>query len=261
MAPSVPAALAEAVEGYDWSRDRVGMSGAAVYRLRGRRGAPDLYLKLGCGGVADDVAEEAEKLRWLQSRLPVPRLRAFVAETARTWLLTEALPGRTAWQVMTGNVVAREAVIRALAGFLCQLHAIPAGGCPFDASARVRLAEAKWRLDAGLVDEADFDDARQGWSAHRVWDAMMALDRSDSDFVVTHGDFSLDNVLFDGGEVTGCIDLDRLGVADRYQDIAVMWNNLSEFGPELQRSFLTAYGIDQPDEGKLAFYLMLDEMF
>ncbi|MGJ3626346.1 phosphotransferase [Sphingomonas sp. MMS24-JH45] len=66
--------------------------------------------------------------------------------------------------------------------------------------------------------------------------------------VVTHGDFSLGNVMFDGaGNVTGCIDVGPLGLADPYQDIAIFWQNLADHGPSAQTAFLDALGIDAPD--------------
>jgi aminoglycoside 3'-phosphotransferase-1 len=259
--PVLPTSLASQTIGYSWARDTVGMSGAAVYRLWGKNNEPDLYLKHARGGVAEDVAEEAAKLRWLQGRLPVPLLRATFAAPDETWLLTEAVPGRPAWQVMKEHPAQHPAIVDALAGFLRRLHALPAAQCPFDSSAPVRLAEARWRIDHGLVDEARFDEARHGWTAQQVWDAMIALQPLPANPVVTHGDFSLENVLVDRGVVTGCIDLDRLGVADRYQDVAILWNSLDEFGPKFQRQFLRAYGIAEPDKRSLDFYLMLDELF
>lgn len=79
--------------------------------------------------------------------------------------------------------------------------------------------------------------------------------------MVTHGDFSLDNLMIREGEVTGCIDVGRMGVADRYQDLAILWNSLGEFGPELQARLLEQYGVEEPDQRRLRFHLLLDELF
>lgn len=81
------------------------------------------------------------------------------------------------------------------------------------------------------------------------------------DSVVTHGDFSLDNLIFDEGKLIGCIDVGRVGIADRYQDLAILWNCLGEFSPSLQKRLFQKYGIDNPDMNKLQFHLMLDEFF
>jgi aminoglycoside 3'-phosphotransferase-1 len=139
---------------------------------------------------------------------------------------------------------------------------VPVATCPFAADHRERLAQAKRRLDAGLIDESDFDEARRGWSTHAVWQEMQRLLPLDADPVICHGDYSLDNILLDEGfRVTGAIDLARLGVSDRYQDLAVMWNCLEVLGHAVQRQFLEGYGINLPDERKLHVFLCLDECF
>ena len=71
----------------------------------------------------------------------------------------------------------------------------------------------------------------------------------------------LDNLIFDEGKLIGCIDVGRVGIADRYQDLAILWNCLGEFSPSLQKRLFQKYGIDNPDMNKLQFHLMLDEFF
>ena len=95
----------------------------------------------------------------------------------------------------------------------------------------------------------------------QVWKEMHKLLPFSPDSVVTHGDFSLDNLIFDEGKLIGCIDVGRVGIADRYQDLAILWNCLGEFSPSLQKRLFQKYGIDNPDMNKLQFHLMLDEFF
>jgi aminoglycoside phosphotransferase len=68
-AVDVPACLSGAVAGYAWARNTIGESGGAVYRLHGKPGAPELYLKHGKHRVADDFGAEAARLRWLAEYL------------------------------------------------------------------------------------------------------------------------------------------------------------------------------------------------
>ncbi|MBN8844002.1 MAG: phosphotransferase [Sphingomonadales bacterium] len=81
------------------------------------------------------------------------------------------------------------------------------------------------------------------------------------DPVVTHGDFSLDNVFVRAGSIVGCIEVGRVGITDRYQDLAIIWNCLDEFGDAPQERFLHQYGIADADQRKLQFHLLLDEFF
>jgi aminoglycoside 3'-phosphotransferase-1 len=194
---AMPASMRAAVAAYQWARDGVGESDAAVYRLQGRDGAPALFLKHGTGAAAADIADEMARLRWLARYLPVPAVLQFAraADPDQAWLLMTAIPGTTASAVLEANPALGPAVADALAAFLRRLHALPVSDCPFDAGHAVRLAQARQRIDAGLVDAGDFDAGREGWTAQQVWLALQEYLPLTPDLVVTHGDFSLDNIL------------------------------------------------------------------
>jgi aminoglycoside 3'-phosphotransferase-1 len=258
---SMPSHFQQLAEGRLWMRNLVGEAGASVYRLIGSPGVPDLYVKHGVASVADDIADEMVRLRWAAGHFAVPRVEAFAALSQEAWLLTTALPGRTAYQWLQDDPTRGAEIADLLAAFLRRLHAAPVDRCPFDSGHTLRLALARDRMESGLVDVDDFDETHTGWTAGQVWDEITALLPLDLDPVVTHGDFSLDNILIADGVVTGCIDLGRLGVADRYQDIAILWNCLGEFDAALQARFVATYGLDTPDERKLRFHLGLDEFF
>ncbi|CAN5371258.1 aminoglycoside 3'-phosphotransferase [soil metagenome] len=257
----VPATLSAEVAGYVWARDTVGMSGGAVYRLHGKPGAPDLFLKHGKGEVTEDVTDEMARLKWLARHVPVPAVIQFVQMADEAWLLMTAIPGQTAYQILQSRPDAHLALVDTLAAFLRRLHAIPVRGCPFNSDHGFTMLRARKRIDAGRVESADFDEARQGWTAEQVWTALQALLPLDPDPVVTHGDFSLDNILIQDGQVVGCIDVGRVGVADRWQDLTILWNCLGEFGPLLQERLLRQSGMADLNRRKLQFHLMLDELF
>lgn len=259
QAIQVPGSLA--VGGRRWFRDRVGESGCAVYRLADAgRPDDDLYLKMGRGSCIGDLVDEMTRLRWLAPFLPVPPLRGFVLEAEAAWLLTGRQPGQTAYQLLEADPGEAPALAGALARFLRRLHAVPVERCPFNADHRLRMAAARDRIDAGLVDETDFDEARLGMSAEQVWAELVAAMPASFDRVVTHGDFSLDNLFVVDGEVVGCIDLGRVGIADRWQDLAILWNSLKEFGEDAAQAMLDAYGIAL-DPARRDFHLRLDELF
>lgn len=258
-AAPVPASMSVELDGYQWARDAVGESGGAVYRLHGK--APNLFLKQGRDAVADDITDEMVRLRWLAVYMPVPRVVHFVRTPDEAWLLMTAMRGKTAYQVLESSPGAGPGVVDALVRFLRQMHAIPVNVCPFNSDYAFRLSRARARIDAGLIEVDDFDEEREGWTAEEVWEAMHTLLPLWPDPVVTHGDFSLDNLLIHEGEVVGCIDVGRVGVADRYQDLAILWNCLGEFDASLQERVFSQYGIAEPNLRKLQFHLMLDELF
>ncbi len=258
----IPAILAAETDGLVWHRDLVGESGCEVFCLTAADGRPLRYLKHGCASQAGDVIDEFVRLRWLQGRIDVPVIVGFQATDAEAWLLTGAVTGPTAYQLLEpGDAATAHDVVDALADYLRGLHAIRPQDCPFTAHHMLRLARARERMDQGLVDEDDFDDARLGQTVEALWTRLMALLPDGTDMVVTHGDYSLDNLIFPPDAPLHGIDVGRLGLADRYQDIAIAWNCLGEFGADLQQRFLQRYGIEVLDERRLEFHLTLDEFF
>ena len=171
----------------------VGESGCEVLRLDDREGQAVAYLKHGKGSLGDAVADEMIRLRWLHARLPVPEIIRFVATQDECWLMTRALAGESARALLDERPDDRDLLIDELADFLRLIHALPAIECPFDARLERRLNEGRARIEAGLVDESDFDHEQEGWSAQDVWDAIQTHLPLEPDLVVTHGDFSLDN--------------------------------------------------------------------
>ncbi|ANH70685.1 aminoglycoside phosphotransferase [Mitsuaria sp. 7] len=253
--------MAARLTGYDWHRNLVGEAGARVHRLH-RADAPTLYLKHGDGNAAIAIVDEFARLQWFAERWPVPRVEHFEWAGDTAWLLTLALPGRTAYEWLEDDPARAEAIVTSLGRCLRDLHKLPVNTCPFNANHRLQLDLARERLAAGLIDADDFDEARQGWTPQQVWDALVAMLPLAEDPVVSHGDFSLDNLLMsEDGEVVGVIDLGRAGVADRSRDLAILANCLDEFGPTLRDTLFSAYGIAQPDLRKLEFHLLLDECF
>ena len=245
----LPPSIRERVEGYAMEAVEVGESGARVFRLA-RDGGAAMFLKCAPG---TELGEEVERLRWLVGRAPVPPVIHFEAG----FLLMGALPGRD------GSVAGHPAaVVAGLAGALRELHAQPVEGCPFDHRVDAQIERARLRMEAGLVDEDDFDEARIGRSAAELFEGLRRTRPAGEDLVLAHGDACLPNVLFDGTRFAGFIDCGRAGVADRYQDLALASRSIEHnLGAEWVEPFFAAYGLPAPRAEKIEFYRLLDEFF
>lgn len=257
---AAPDPVRSAVEGYDWTPVTDGKSGGSVFRLKAH-GQPTMYLKYGVGRVADDITAEMTRLEWMAARLPVPKVLHFVRSLGEAFLLTTAIDGSSAYDFLIQHPKHRTETAAALGHFLRTLHSLPLADCPFHAGHELRLADARQNLEAGWVDTSDFDAEHEGWTAEQVWAEALTLLPLPFERVITHGDCSPANILLENGRVTGCIDVGRAGAADPYQDLAILWHNLEEFGGDVQRELFRAYGIAEPDERKLRFHLCLDEFF
>ncbi|MEU7581343.1 APH(3') family aminoglycoside O-phosphotransferase [Streptomyces sp. NPDC041068] len=257
---------------YRWTPATDGASGAEVHHLTGAgAGAPDLYVKVApvtYGGSPSDVSGEADRLAWLAGRgIPVPRIVERGADDRVAWLVTEAVPGRPASDEWPRE--RRPAVSDALADLAAALHQLPLQDCPFDRGLTVTMEQAARHVAEDLLELDDLDEERAGWTGQRLLDELRRTRPAVEDLVVTHGDFTPENVLLDPDtcRVTGVIDVVRLGRADRHTDLAIALRELVTeedpwFGPEYAERFLARYGEHAAvDKEKLDFYQLLDEFF
>ncbi|WP_125133050.1 aminoglycoside 3'-phosphotransferase [Microbacterium sp. 10M-3C3] len=227
--PPVVRALAGAA-----SLEAVWRNGYGGLTLRATDADGIRYIKWGPRNAESTMAGEAERLRWAGAFTLVPHVRAEGGDDTHEWLVTDALPGRSAvdprWAAEPATAVA------AIGAGLRALHdALPVERCPFDWGVPHRLRTA----------------AGRGIDVPAQLRAAPPVDR----LVVCHGDACAPNTLVgDDGAWTAHVDLGALGVADRWADIAVAvlsvgWN----FGPGWDGALLDAYGI-APDPARQAYY-------
>lgn len=254
----LPANWTAQLASYRWQAQTEGCSDASVYRLDSL-GKDSIFIKTERVHAQAELANEEARLRWLAAQgFACPAVIHSHYQPERGWLWLSAITGR---DLYTSGLSALEAVpLIALA--LKALHQLDVRNCPFDHSASVRIVHARARLQAGLIDLEDVDEENLGFSAEQLFDKLVALQPQHEDLVVTHGDACLPNFMALDGSFTGYIDCGRLGVADRYQDIALALRDISaDFGPEYIPLFLAHYGLAELDTQRMAFYTLLDEFF
>ncbi|RKT82949.1 kanamycin kinase [Saccharopolyspora antimicrobica] len=251
-----------------WERIAQRSYGTAIYRVEGRR---TYYVKTTPPRDPDDLrfhpGNEAERLGWLAGRgIPVPEVVELGESEDLQWLVTTMVPGRPVAGGWAPHELPR--VLESVADLARALHELPAGECPFDRGLESSLAGARTAVERGTVDLDDLDPEHDGWSGDRL---LAKLDATppppEVDVVVCHGDLCLDNVLVDpeGKSVTGVIDVGRLGVADRWLDLAIVLRDLGEetrewgYDPDCAEVFLRRYGLAEIDERRFSFYRLVDE--
>lgn len=240
-------------------RQNIGESGADVFRIRPGKGQ-DLFLKSEPLGVLNELPDEIARLRWLnQHGLPAPSVLDTATENHRHWLLMTALPGH---DLASATDLAPEQIVGIMATALRTLHQAPVAECPFDHRLDARIAAAQARARAGLVDETNFDEQRQGRTAMDLLQELLSSrPMAADDLVVTHGDACLPNFMADAGAFTGFLDCGRLGISDRFQDLALAARSIDRnLGGAWVAPFFREYGV-LPDERRIAFYCLLDEFF
>lgn len=192
----------------------------------------ELFAKWNPSGSGESLAAEAERLRWMHGRHPVPVVVALHSTPTAEIMLTEALPGTSAvsarWQEQP------EVALRALGTGLRRLHSVEIDDCPFAWSVPHRQEIAT--------------------PAAALLGPPPRIDR----LVLCQGDPCAPNTLLsDDGTFLAHVDLARLGVADRWADLAVMSMSLDWNFPGTDHApFWDAYGI-APDAERVTYYRAL----
>lgn len=213
--------------------------GGVTFALAGAAGV-DRYVKWQPLGTTLDLAAEAVRLRWAGRFTPVPDVLALGSDDEGEWLVTAAVPGRSA--VDERWLAEPETAARAIGAGLRALHdALPVDACPFDWGVSARLARAEGEGSGS-------SDARAALPVAPPVDRL----------VVCHGDACAPNTLLgEDGAWTAHVDLGSLGVADRWADLAVATYSLGwNYGPGWDGALLAAYGV-APDDERTAYYRAL----
>ena len=253
---TIPEELSDLLGKEAWQMVTIGCSGTYVFHIG------ETYLKINPVSAVDRLSDERERIEWLQGRLPVPCVLYYGADATYEYLLLSAVSGIMACEQSLCNDVPK--VVRLLAQGLRMIHSIPIHDCPFDRSLPAAMALARQRVEAGLVDESDFDAERAGKHASDLYDELLKQCPETEDLVFTHGDYCLPNILFDWqhNTISGFIDLARAGIADRYHDLALAARSLAfNFDARWIPLLFQEYGITEPDEDKVRYYKLFDEFF
>ncbi len=250
----LPGPLAE-LAAYTWHAVDLGRSRAHVYRLTTPEGST-LFLKCVEAPQADELRDEAERLAWLQGKLPVPRLVHYLDDATGAYLVTEAVPGQDLTEFNHESDAVKRQMTVELAWGLRRVHALDPAGCPFNHTPARQLArlEARLREYRGKAVRTELE------ALHLLLDKLKAEQPEAEDLVFTHGDPCLPNILVEGEQLSGFIDLGSAGLGDRYRDLALArWSLGYNFGRGYDALFFKAYGLPEPDEAKLAFHQAVEQ--
>lgn len=260
----LPDGIRNIVEGKEYRENHVGMSASRVFLF------DDMVLKI--QAYSGETDNEYMVCNWLSGRIPVPRILAYEVHDEKAYLLMTRMPGKMACdeRYMRDPKLLLEIVAEALH----LLWGVDASDCPCDNSLDGKLKAARYRVEKGLVDVEDTEPetfGENGFASPGKLLEWLENNRPEEELVFTHGDLSLPNILVQNDRVSGFIDLGRMGIADRWQDIAICYRSLKHnfegkynggfpyegYSPEM---LFEKLGIAvNPD--KLNYYILLDELF
>ena len=253
----IPIEIKQIVQNEKPIKDRMGMSGSSVYLFN------DYVLKI------DDIDEkiivkEKDVLMWLEPYLPVPKVIKYIEKRKYAYLLMTRLKG-----VMTcdKSVLDKpDQMISLLAKGLNMLWDVPIHECPFDSRLDHKLAIARYNVEHDDVDIEQAEDNTYGENGFKDPKALLdwlEKNKHEEELVFSHSDYCLPNVFVKDNQITGFIDFDRAGIADKWADIALCVRSIyHNFGYDqtYAKSLFKFLDID-PDWDKINYYILLDELF
>jgi aminoglycoside 3'-phosphotransferase-2 len=247
----LPDAIVPILEGAEVEELSVGNSRDRVYRIQA---GETYFLKVGL-----ELRAEHNKLLWLEGRVPVPRVVHYEIKGGNHYLLTTGLEGEMAHTLN----LPKERIVELLAEGARFWHKLPTEDCPFDCTIDVQIDIARRNMERGSIDEDNFELHRHGRKMRELFADLLVNLPEKEDLVVTHGDYCLPNILInpDTEEITGFVDVGRVGVSDRYQDLALCSRSIGwNMGQTWIEPFMEAYGL-RMNKAKYNFYTLLDEFF
>ncbi|MEV6286407.1 aminoglycoside 3'-phosphotransferase [Kribbella sp. NPDC051770] len=241
----------------EWLPVESGESDTEVFR----RADGTAYAKIAPAHGVEELRAERDRVLWLAGTgMPGAQVLDWSESDDGARLVTSAVPGVPAIDL---PVEKRQRALPAISAALRTLHELP--DCPFTRPLSEVVDQAADVVRRGAVNP-DFlrDEDRQyrpEQLLQRVKDEQPYAEKT-AELVVCHGDACLPNILLDPEtlELTGFIDLGRLGLADRYSDLALMVTQLLDEWDLPADAFLREYGLEEPDQRRLAFYLQLDPL-
>ena len=243
--------------------DEIGLSGNQVLIFE------DMVLKIEDDATA--MNEQIVLLRWLDGKLPVPKVLAYEVLDGKCYLLMSKIVGKMSCD--TYYLEHPDVLLEALACGLRLLWSVDISDCPRRHDLDLQLKEARFRVENNLVDVEDAEPTtfcKDGFENPRALLEWLEKNRPMEEAVFSHGDYCLPNIFLVNGKVEGLIDLDHAGIGDRWQDIALCYRSLKHnfdgtYGGKVYKDFNPDMLFEkleiEPDWEKIRYYILLDELF
>jgi Aminoglycoside phosphotransferase len=259
----LPKELLEKLNITDIGLPEIGFSNEAVYLLKQGYQGKDVVLKT---SSRREVLEEGLILEWLTNKIEVPKVYFNSCIDQKYYLVMEKLPGdmmqKTIFDLGIEDGIVKYALL------LKRIHSLDVDNFPINQSLKKRVKEALYNVENNLVKTEYFEREIKNKSAREVFDLMMSYYPTTEELVFVHGDVCMPNFIFDKAHFSGMIDVGRAGYNDLYLDIAIALRtlryNIELYDKEMTKQhielFLETYGIEEFDEKRFCFYVLLDEL-
>ena len=250
----------------EWEPVVGGESGASVFCDHGQH----RYAKIVSSELVAELSAERDRSVWLnEMAIPSAAVLDWRETDSGACLVTQAVLGVPASEL---DAPALQRAWPSVVLAVRALHGLAVDRCPFDRTLAQMMRLAHASVAEGRVVVEFLPVALQRTPPAQIMEQIEAelpvrLAQERAQLVVCHGDLCLPNILVDPatGQVTGLIDLGRLGTADPYGDIALLLATAREtwsdeaMARRADEEFAEIYGTELDPE-RQDFYLRLDPL-
>ncbi|MDQ7026797.1 MAG: aminoglycoside 3'-phosphotransferase [Anaerolineae bacterium] len=255
---AMPQSLQSLLVNDTWHEVTEGKSDARVFRLQ--QGTHVRYLKISRHDAQTPVKDDKVRLDWLAGRISVPNVLHYCENESQQFLLMTAIEGL---HPMHNDLDwSPQERVEFLAQAAKCFHALPLEDCPFIARIDEQIEVARHRIDTAHIKTHLLETQWQHYSPHTLYEKLLSLKPDTEDIVVAHGDLYPINIRAQPAQksLLGYIDVGRMGLADRYTDLALIANAIRwHLGNDWLPYFFRAYGIETLDSQRLHFYQLINE--
>ena len=259
----IPTNIRKIIESESCAVDNIGMSDSSVYLFS------DKVLKV--QSANEESENEYMMMKWLKEKLLIPDVIAYEKESDKSYLLMSRISGAMACDDCYMDNP--ELLIDLLSKAMHMLWEVDITDCPSRINLDKKLEMATYNVEHNLVDMENVQPDTFGEGGFKNPKELLSWlidNRPQEEPVLSHGDFCLPNIFFSENKVSGFIDLGKMCVADKYQDIALCYRSLTNnldggYGGKVRKKldvnkFFNKLGI-VPDWDKIRYYILLDELF
>ena len=265
---NLPSPIQTLISGQSYETDSMGKSGAGVFVF------DDFVLKI-LDAHDKQICKQnnlsVQVMRWLDGRLPVPKVICYESDNDFQYLLMSRITGKMSCDEY--YLEHPRELCRLLAQAFRMLWSVDVTGCPRERTIENELEEAKYRVENNLVDLEDAEPdtfGENGFENPKALLDWLQTHKPEYEPVLSHGDFCLPNIFLKDNKVSGFIDLGATGIGDKWRDIALCYRSLkhnvdgtwgSKIYPDVNPDLLLEELGIEPNNEKIRYYILLDELF
>ena len=257
----IPKEIMHLIKDKSYTINDIGMSDSSVLMF------DDYVLKI--QPYNKESYNELIMMNWLEDKIIVPKIICYVLENNISYFLMSKMPGLMSCD--SYYLENSDQLLDLLVNGMKQLWSINIKDCPSYVTLDTKLEEAKYRVDNHLVNMEECDPhtfGPNGFENPLALYQWLVDNKPEEDLVLSHGDYCLPNIFGTKNQI-GFIDIGRMGICDKWQDIALCYRSLRDnmngsyggkiydFNPDV---LFKKLGIEK-DEKRLNYYLLLDELF